>query len=330
MKLRILVYTEKLLINNIMNNKVVVILGPTSGGKTSLAVQLAYKFEGEIVSADSRQVYRGMDIGTGKDLSEFSFKDKEGVDVSIPYHLIDIVDPKDDFDVVAWNKKAKIAIDDILKRGKLPIVAGGTGLYLQSLVDNYDFSEIKPDRKEREELEKKDTEELIQILKKIKPEIAEELDDNDIGNKRRLIRYIEILKNNKDFSLKNSLKKENNYDFLLLGVTFPREILNQRIYKRLINRIEKEGMIDEVKKLHKDGLSWNKLGSFGLEYKHVSLYLNDKLLYMELIEKLFIAIRQFAKRQMTWFRRWERQDQHINWINDIGQAQKLIEKFLKK
>ncbi len=310
-----------------MKNKVVVILGPTSAGKTSLAVKLAHKFEGEIVSADSRQVYRGMDIGTGKDLSEFGFKDEKGNNIKIPYHLIDIVDPIDDFDVVSWNKKAKIAIDDIIKRGKIPIVVGGTGLYLQSLVDNYDFSETKPDKKGREELEKKETGDLIAILKKLKPEIVDELDDNDRGNKRRLIRYIEILKNNKDFSLKDSLKKENKYDFLLLGLTFPREVLNQRIHERLINRIEKEKMIDEVKSLHENGLSWNRMEAFGLEYKFVSRYLKGELLYMELIEKLSIAIRQFAKRQMTWFRRWEKQGQKIYWIDKFSEAEDIVKRY---
>ncbi|MDA3840665.1 MAG: tRNA (adenosine(37)-N6)-dimethylallyltransferase MiaA [Patescibacteria group bacterium] len=313
------------------NNKVIVILGPTSGGKTSLAVELAHRFDGEIVSADSRQVYRGMDIGTGKDLSEFSFKEKNGDNVNIPYHLMDVVDPRDEFDVVQWNKMAKLAIDDILKRNKLPIVVGGTGLYLQSLVDNYDFSETKPDKEERSLLEKKSIKDLIFILKNIKPGIEDELDENDLGNKRRLIRYIQILKNNKDFSIKKSLNSKNKYNFLLLGLTFPREVLNERIYKRLIQRIEKEGMIDEVKKLHENGVSWERMESFGLEYKHLSWYLNDKIFYVEMVEKLNIAIRQFAKRQMSWFRRWEKQGREIKWVDNTGEANnEIVNKFLSK
>ena len=313
------------------NNKVIVILGPTSSGKTSFAVNLAHKFGGEIVSADSRQVYRRMDVGTGKDLSEYSFKDVNGLKVNIPYHLIDVVEPNEEFDIVKWNKIAKIAIDDILKRGKLPIVVGGTGLYIQSLVDNYDFSEVKPDKEYREELEEKSEKELQNILKKIKPEIIEDLDDNDFGNKRRLIRYIEILKDNKNFSIKNSLKNDKKYNYLLFGLTLPREEINKKIHDRLLHRVEKEGLIDEVKKLHKvDGVSWKRFESLGLEYKHASWFLNGKIDYDEMIEKTFIAIRQFAKRQMTWFRRWEKQGADIRWINDGEVTDELIENFLSE
>ena len=313
------------------NNKVIVILGPTSSGKTSFAVNLAHKFGGEIVSADSRQVYRRMDVGTGKDLSEYSFKDVNGLKVNIPYHLIDVVEPNEEFDIVKWNKIAKIAIDDILKRGKLPMVVGGTGLYIQSLVDNYDFSEVKPDKEYREELEEKSEKELQNILKKIKPEIIEDLDGNDFGNKRRLIRYIEILKDNKNFSIKNSLKNDKKYNYLLLGLTLPREEINKKIHDRLLHRVEKEGLIDEVKKLHKvDGVSWKRFESLGLEYKHASWFLNGKIDYDEMIEKTFIAIRQFAKRQMTWFRRWEKQGADIRWINDGEVTDELIENFLSE
>ena len=312
------------------DNKGVVILGPTSSGKTSLAVKLAYKYGGEIISADSRQVYRGMDIGTGKDLGDFSFKGGNGDDINIPYHLIDVVDPNEEFDVVQWNKMAKLAIDDILKRGKLPIVVGGTGLYLQSLVDNYNFSEDKPDKRERNLLEAKSIEDLISILKNLKPGVEDELDENDFGNKRRLIRYIQVLQNDKNFSIKKSLNTKNKYNFLLLGLTFPREVLRERIYKRLIQRIEKEGMLEEVRRLHDGGVSWERLESFGLEYKHLSWYLNNKIKYEEMVDKLNTAIRQFAKRQMTWFRRWERQGRGIKWINDIEEASGEIDGFLGK
>jgi tRNA dimethylallyltransferase len=202
---------------------------------------------------------------------------------------------------------------------------------LQSLVDNYDFSETKPDKEERSLLEKKSIKDLIFILKNIKPGIEDELDENDLGNKRRLIRYIQILKNNKDFSIKKSLNSKNKYNFLLLGLTFPREVLNERIYKRLIQRIEKEGMIDEVKKLHENGVSWERMESFGLEYKHLSWYLNDKIFYVEMVEKLNIAIRQFAKRQMSWFRRWEKQGREIKWVDNTGEANnEIVNKFLSK
>ena len=310
------------------SNKVIVILGPTSSGKTSFAVKLAHRFSGEIVSADSRQVYRGMDIGTGKDLSEYGFEDEKGNEVNIPYHLIDVVGPNEKFDIVKWNKLAKLAIDDILKRGKLPMVVGGTGLYIQSLVDDYNFSEVKPDKEYRKKLEEKSEKELRGILEKIKPEIIEDLDNNDFANKRRLIRYIEILKENKDFSIKNSLKNDNKYNFLLLGLTLPREEINKKIHDRLLYRIEREGLIDEVKKLHEmDGVSWERFESLGLEYKHTSWYLNGKIDYDEMIEKTFIAIRQFAKRQMTWFKRWEKQGADINWAKDLKEADKLIKNF---
>ncbi len=312
---------------NSKKNKVIVILGPTSSGKTSMAVKLAHIFGGEIVSADSRQVYKGMDIGTGKDLSELSFEE-EGNIVNIPYHLIDIVKPNEDFDIVKWNKMAKLAIDDIIKRNKIPIVVGGTGLYIQSLVDNYDFSETKPDRKERKILEEKSLEELLLILKKIKVAMVDELDENDMGNKRRLIRYIEILKDDKDFSIKKSTKESGKYNFLILGLSAPREDLNKRIYDRLIGRLE-EGMIEEVKSLHESGVSWKRFEDLGLEYRHISWYLNDKMNYNEMLEKLFIAIRQFAKRQMTWFRRWEGQGKEIKWVENIDDANKLIKNFFK-
>lgn len=310
------------------NKKVIVILGPTASGKTSLAVKLAQKYNGEIVSADSRQVYRGMDIGTGKDLSEFSFKGENGRIVNIPHHLIDVCDPMERFDIVRWNKEVGVAIDDILKRGKVPIVVGGTGMYIQSLVDNYDFSKVRENKKEREILEKKDKNDLLGVLKKIKPEIIDELDNNDLGNKRRLIRYIEILREDKGFSVKKSVKKDSKYDFLLLGLFTNREDINKKIQKRLLDRVEKEGMIEEIKNLHEGGVSWKRLEEFGLEYKHISWYLNDRMEYDDMLEKLNIAIRQFAKRQMTWFKRWEKQGAKINWVSNINDSSRLIDDFL--
>jgi len=309
-------------------NKVIVILGPTSSGKTSLAVKLAYKYKGEIVSADSRQVYRGMDVGTGKDLSEFSFKTDNGEKIDIPYHLIDVCDPMEKFDIVRWNREAKITIDEILKKRKTPIVVGGTGLYIQSLVDNYDFSKVRENKKGREVLEKKSKEELLSILKDLKKEFVEELDSNDFGNKRRLIRYVEILKEDKNFSINKSVKQDFKYDFLLLGLFTSREDVNRKIEKRLLDRIEQEGMINEVKSLHKSGVSWKRFEELGLEYKHISRYLNGKMEYEEMLEKLNIAIRQFAKRQMTWFRRWERQGVKIEWVQNEEDAGKIIENFL--
>lgn len=294
----------------IAKQKVIVIVGTTASGKTKLGVELAKKYKGEIISADSRQVYKGMDVGTGKDLKEYSIKEK-GKIIKIPYHLIDVADPKDKFDLAQWYKIAQTALDDIVLRGKLPIVVGGTGLYAQALVDGYNLSDVKPDDKFRNKLEKKNKEELFKMLGKLNSAFADKLNNSEKNNKQRLIRYIEIL--SKGQKQEVTKKGNNKYDFEIIGVTFPREELKQRIYKRLIDRLENEDMIGEVKRLHKQGLSWEKLESFGLEYKFVSQYLQDKIGYDEMVNKLYIASCQYAKRQMTWLRRWEKQGNKINW-----------------
>jgi tRNA dimethylallyltransferase len=302
----------------VKKNRIIVILGPTASGKTKLGVDLARKFNGEIISADSRQVYKGMDVGTGKDLDEYG---------NIKYHLIDIVSPNTKFSLAKYQKLAFEAIDDILKRGKTPIIVGGTGLYLQAVVDNYNLNGAKPDKDLRENLEKKSIEKLFVELKKINYKFANKLNDSEKKNKRRLIRYIEVMQNkDASFSIKLSSK---NYNFFLLGLTHPKEVLWERIYKRLLDRLEKEDMIEEVKMLHAGGVKWKRLESFGLEYKFISLYLQDKMYYEEMVEKLNIASRQFAKRQMTWFRRWEKQKRKICWIKNKKEVGRLIKDFLK-
>lgn len=314
-------------------NKIIVVLGPTSSGKTKLGVCLARKFNGEIVSADSRQVYQGMDIGTGKDLCEYKIKKSAGKSKAgekmkiIPYHLIDVVRPEVKFSLAQYQKLAFRAIEDILRRGKMPIIVGGTGLYLQALVDNYVLSAARPDRKLRTELEKKSAAEVYQILKGINSKFSERLNVSEKKNKRRLIRYLEVCQT-KNVKPSSGNLASKNYSFLLIGLNWKRKILNKRIYERLIKRLEKEDMTGEVKKLRKAGVSWKRLESFGLEYKFISLYLQEKLNYEAMVEKLFIASRQFAKRQMTWFKRWERQGRKIHWIKDQKEAEKLAEKFL--
>jgi len=297
-------------------NKILVILGPTASGKTSLAVRLAEKFNGEIVSADSRQVYRGMDIGTGKDLSEYS----------VPYHLIDVVSPKIRFDLAKYQEAAFKAIDGILKRGKLPLLAGGSGLYLQAVIDNYRLSDIKSDLVLRKKLDKLNALELFKKLEELAPKMAAKLNQSDKNNKRRLIRYLEILGQDKNFKSRIGKKK---YQALLIGVNISREVLQQRILKRLIDRLKDQDMVGEIKKLRNGGLSWKKLEEFGLEYRFIALYLQNKLQYDEMIEKLNLAIYQFAKRQLTWFKRWEKQGAKINWLKDNKKIEKLVKTFLK-
>ena len=319
------------------NNKVIVIVGTTASGKTGLAVDLAHKYNGEIVSADSRQVYKYMDIGTGKDLKDFRLpildcRLQKTKIVQIPYHLISIVHPNTEYNLAKWHKAANKAIKDILGRGRLPIVVGGTGLYAQALVDGFDLSPVKPDKSLREKLEKKTLAQLFNQLKRLDKEFADGLHESDKKNKRRLVRYIEIKQlGQEEAELPiGSPASGVNYDFLILGLTWPRETLRERIYKRLVERLEKEDMVGEVERLHKNhGVSWKRLASFGLEYKYISLYLRGEIDYNKMVELLNIAIGQFAKRQMTWLRRWERQGGQINWVKNQKEAEKLIKNFIK-
>jgi len=331
--------------NKSNKNKVIVIVGTTASGKTGLAVKLAYKFNGEIISADSRQVYKYMDVGTGKDLpdyrlefpiSNFQFlnktkfpitKTKDKIFIDIPYHLINVIHPNTEFNLVKWKKKAELAVKSIIKQGRVPIIAGGTGLYTQALVDNFNLSGTGPDKELRDSLEEKNVNQLFDELKKINKKFAENLHASDKKNKRRLIRYIEVLKSASCFSQEASSDKNN---YLIIGLTHPREVLRKRIYERLIERLEKENMIKEVEGLHKKyKVSWKRLESFGLEYKSISKYFKKELTYDEMVEKLNTAIGQFAKRQMTWLRRWEKQGAEINWIKSEKEAEKLVENFLK-
>lgn len=297
-------------------NKILVILGPTASGKTKLAVRLALKFNGETVSADSRQVYRGLDVGTGKDLEEYR----------VLYHLIDVASPKIRFDLAKYQKMAFEAIDDILKRGKLPILVGGSGLYLQAVTDNYKLADVKKDLAKRKALEKLTVEELFYKLKQLSPKMAVKLNQSDQHNKRRLIRYLEILEQDENFKNRRGPKK---YETLIIGLRFGEHILRQRIFKRLLERLKEQNMIGEVERLHKRGLSWKKLEEFGLEYKFIALYLQGELDYGEMVEKLNAAIYRFAKRQLTWFKRWEKQGAEINWVQDLRKIEKLVRQFLK-
>lgn len=304
----------------VKKDKVIVILGPTASGKTSLAVKLADKFNGEIVSADSRQVYKGMDIGTGKDLNEYFVDGKK-----INYHLIDVADPQKVFTLANYQVQAFKAFDDILGRKKLPFLVGGSGLYLEAVVDNYLLSDSKPSLEKREEYESLELSDLQNRIKKINKTFFAGINNSDLNNKRRLARYLEVLLDEKSFNPKKGKRK---YDFLILGLNPEREVIKEKIYKRLLDRINNEDMIGEVKRLHESGVSFERLESFGLEYRFVSLFLQNKISEQQLIDRLFTAICQFSKRQMSWFRRWEKMGAKIIWLEDKDEAEKIIKNFI--
>ncbi len=300
--------SKKLQKNNLL--KIVCVVGPTACGKTRLGVKLANKFNGEIISADSRQVYIGMDIGTGKDLCEYG---------KTPHHLIDITGPKKQITLLDWQKLAIKKIKKISELGKIPFIVGGTGLYINSIVDGYVLENEKINLNLRKKLNTTPLSELQKMLKKLDLKAYNKI---DINNPRRIIRAIEIAKNNSSIS---NPKRKKIFNSIILGITFDRSIINKRIDKRLKDRIEDEQMIEEIASLHKNGVSWKRLEDFGLEYRYVSKYLQKKLSYKEMINQLETATHQFAKRQMTWFNK--RKD--IHWIKNKKQAEKLVKQFLK-
>ena len=295
--------------------KVLVILGPTSSGKTDLGVKLAAAYNGEIISADSRQVYRGLDIGSGKDLSAY----RQGKQ-KIKYHLIDVIDPSETFDLAAYQSLANQAIKDILRRKKLPILVGGSGLYLQALVDNYHLNKIPGNNNLRRKLEKLSAVQLFDKLVALNSEFARRLNNSDRHNPRRLIRYLEVIQNRGEINR----RQESPYNFLVVGIDCSDAALRERIVYRLLVMLEQEGLIAEVHRLHQEGLSWERLLSFGLEYRFVVRHLLGELSYTELVDKLGTAVYRFAKRQKTWFKRWEKQGRKIFWIKKPEQIEKIL------
>ncbi len=279
----------------IKDKKIIVILGPTSSGKSETAVKLAKKINGEIVSADSRQVYKGMDIGTGK----ITKKEMQ----NIPHHLLNVVSPKKRFDVFQYRKLALKAINEIFEKNKTPIICGGTGFYIQAIIDGLIIPEVKPDWNLRKKLEKETVEKLFKKLKKLDPKRAKTIDKK---NKRRIIRALEIvIKTKKPIPL---LKKEPiSCPVLIFGIK--NDNLEKLIKKRLLKRF-KQGMVKEVSNLKKSGVSWKRIEEFGLEYRWVAKYLQNKIEYKDMVEELQRDIQAFAKRQMTWFKR----DKRIYWI----------------
>ncbi len=315
-----------------MLKKLIVILGPTSSGKSELAVKLAKKINGEIISADSRQIYRGMDIGTGKitpdtkNSSNFSTGQVKKKYIfthkGIPHYLLDVASPKRKFTVVQYRKLALRAINKVFKKNKIPILCGGTGFYIQAVVDGIIIPEVPPDWKLRKKLEKKTVKELFNQLKKLDPQRAKTIERK---NKRRLIRALEIVMKTK--KPVPSLKKNPlPYPALIIGIKKEKEELKKLINKRLLKRL-KQGMVAEVKKLRKSGVSWKRLEEFGLEYRFISQYLQKKLKSKdEMVNFLQKEIEHFAKRQLTWFKR----DKRIIWVKNYQEAESSIKEFLRK
>ncbi|OPY85511.1 MAG: tRNA dimethylallyltransferase [Syntrophus sp. PtaU1.Bin208] len=302
-----------------MTPNLIVILGPTASGKTRLAVRLARDLDSEIISADSRQVYRGMDIGTGKDLEDYRIDGRE-----IPYHLINIVDPDHDFNVFEYQSRFYRCFAEISSRGMIPVLAGGTGLYLSAVLEGYRMVKVPENPELRESLQGESLEGMQRRLQALNPSLH---NTTDLLDRDRLLRAIEIA----EYShIKKEIPTDRpSIDPLVIGVHRDRETLRKRIGLRLKERLA-TGMIDEVKRLHGSGISWDRLNFWGLEYRYVALYLQGKISYGEMVQSLTNRISQFAKRQGTWFRRMERHGIEISWIDgeDFEALKKLVDRSL--
>jgi len=281
----------------------ITILGPTATGKTKLATALAAMIRGEIISADSRQVYRGMDIGTGKDLDDYSYNR-----IKVSYHLIDIVDPGYEYNIFEYQRHFSKAFNEIVSKDKIPILAGGSGMYLDAVINGYELTQVPEDQFLRKQLDRLSDEELREKLHSY-----EELHNTtDLIERKRMIRSIEI----KEYEKLNPGKKVEmpEIDSVTFGLSFERHEIRQRITDRLSQRLE-NGMIQEVEQLLAKGLKPEQLTFYGLEYKWLTLYVTGQIGYDAMFANLNTAIHQFAKRQMTWFRRMEKRGTKIYWID---------------
>jgi tRNA dimethylallyltransferase len=295
------------------NKKIIVIVGQTASGKSNLAVILAKTFGGEVISADSRQVYRGLDIGTGK----ITKKEMR----SIPHHLLDVASPTRRFNASMYQTKARRAMTQILHRNRLPIVCGGTGFYIDALLKGLSLPEVAPNRVLRRALEKKSTQELFEILCMLDKRRAKVIDRN---NPRRLIRALEIATAlGRVPPLKHMPIVPTN--ILTIGITIPDIQLKKNIHERLIKRI-RSGMVIEARQLHKNGLSWKRFEELGLEYKFLARYLQKKIAKQKMLVLLETAINQYAKRQKQWFKR----DQSIVWVKNSDEALLAVKNFIAR
>ena len=300
-----------------MNSRLITILGPTASGKTTLAAHLAARLgDAEIISADSRQVYRGMDVGTGKDLADYTVNGK-----TVPCHLIDICDAGEKYNLFRFQQDFHAAYDDILSRHRRPILCGGTGLYIESVLKGYKMEAVPENPELREKLKDCSLEELKSILERYKT-----LHNvTDLDTKKRAIRAIEIQTYYREHG---TLERDfTAIDSLIIGIDIDRELRRQRISERLRHRLEQENMVDEVRRLL-EHVPAEDLIYYGLEYKYLTLYCLGQLSYDEMVQQLEIAIHQFAKRQMTWFRGMERRGFTIHWIQNTLPLEERVEKVL--
>lgn len=301
-----------------MKYNLITILGPTATGKTGLAAHLAAKMNGEIISADSRQIYRGMDLGTGKDYADYFVDGDE-----IPSHLVDIENAGVHYNVFRFQTDFIRVFEEIQSRNKFPVLCGGSGLYIEAVLKNYRLIEVPPKKELRKELEGKTLDELTEILKNLKPKLH---NHTDVETDRRAIRAIEIEKYYAENPQFDSSFPEIRS--LNIGIDFDRELRRQRISTRLKQRLD-EGMLDEVQKLLDSGLTPEQLIYYGLEYKYLTLHLTGELSYIEMYRQLEIAIHQFAKRQMTWFRGMEKRGTKIHWIDGHLPMEEKVEAIIE-
>lgn len=305
--------------------KMITILGPTASGKTSVAARLAAEIGGEIVSADSRQVYRRMDIGTGKDLDDYEVKNENGEVTNVPYHLIDIREPGTKYNLFEYQQDFYDVYQDIRRRGAVPILCGGTGLYIEAVLKGYKLSPVPQNQELRDSLEGKPLNELTEMLKGLKEKNGSNMHNTtDVDSCQRAIRAIEI----ETYNLEHPTPRRElpPVESLIIGIDIDREERRAKITRRLKARLE-EGMVEEVKALLDEGIPADDLIYYGLEYKFLTEYLTGVASYGEMTNRLEIAIHQFSKRQMTWFRGMERRGFKIHWIDAMLPMEEKIEKI---